>query len=59
MGSSSQKQCSGYNDRSVVGSAFSGIAQGFAGMVGLGGFWNPVSDNQLKDLSAQFQHILK
>lgn len=54
MSSLSSSECNNvynaYGGKSVTGAAFEGALAGLAGMVGAGGFWNPVSQGALNNI---------
>lgn len=43
--------------RSATAAGFSGAMQGIAGLVGAGGFWQPIDSSELQDLMAEFQSL--
>lgn len=46
-----------YKGRSASAAAGLGVLQGFAGMMGAGGFWNPVDSNALSDIESGFSEL--
>ena len=48
---------SAYGGRNVASSTISGVMSGIGGMIGFGGFWDPVSDTALENVVSDFNRI--
>jgi hypothetical protein len=46
-----------YGGQSVSSAGILGALQGISGLVGLSGFWNPVSNNAISNITSDFDNI--